>query len=134
MAKVRGTNHTRFVVTKMNKDIKMYENLVNADDVIGVDVENPQGEDLGTVEALVLDKMKGNVVYVVLSFGGFLGMGDKWFAMPWHIFSYNPERQKFVISVDKEKLQNSPGFDKDNWPDMTSTQWNTSINTYYNDL
>jgi len=112
----------------------MYENLINADDVIGVDVENSQGEDLGTVEALVLDKMKGNVVYVVLSFGGFLGMGDKLFAMPWHIFSYNPQREKFVISIDKEKLKNSPGFDKDNWPDMTSTEWNTSIKTYYNEI
>lgn len=112
----------------------MYENLVKADDVVGVDVENPQGEDLGKIEALVLDKMKGNVVYVVLSFGGFLGMGDKLFAMPWHIFSYNPQREKFVISVDKEKLKSSPGFDKDNWPDMTSNEWNSSINTYYSGL
>ena len=129
------SNHTGSVVVLFfiifNKEIIMYENIVNAEDVIGVDVENPQGEDLGTVEALVLDKLKGNVVYVVLSFGGFLGMGDKLFAMPWHIFSYSPEREKFVISIDKEKLKTSPGFDKDHWPDMTSPEWNTTIKAYY---
>lgn len=109
----------------------MYEQMVQSEDVIGVSVENPQGDDLGKVEALMLDKMKGNVVYVVLSFGGFLGMGNKLFAMPWHLFAYNPEREKFIISMDQEKLKNSPGFDKENWPDMTSADWNKSINTYY---
>ena len=56
--------------------------IVNADNVIGVDVKNNQDEDLGEVEALMLDKMTGKVAYVVLSYGGFLGMGDKLFALP----------------------------------------------------
>src|SRR5438132_816430 len=97
----------------------MVNNVVNANDVIGVEVENSHGENLGKIEALMLDKLKGNVVYVVLSFGGFLGMGDKLFAMPWQIFSYNKNSEKFVISIDKKKLENSPGFDKDHWPDMS---------------
>jgi sporulation protein YlmC with PRC-barrel domain len=111
----------------------MNQHIVKSEDVVGVKVENQQGEDLGKIEALMLDKMNGKVAYVVLSFGGFLGMGDKLFAMPWHIFSYNPTKEKFIISLEKEKLKNSPGFDKDHWPDMSSTTWSSSIKTYYGD-
>lgn len=109
----------------------MSHQIVNADDVIGVSVRNHQGEDLGKIEALMLDKLEGKVNYVVLSFGGFLGMGDKLFAMPWSLFSYDPSQDCFLISVNKETLKNSPGFDKDHWPDMSSPTWTSSINKYY---
>jgi len=109
----------------------MTSQIVNTDDVVGVEVRNLQNEDLGKIEAIMLDKIKGEVAYVVLSFGGFLGMGDKLFAMPWSIFSYDEANSCFVIAVDKEKLQNSPGFDKDHWPDMSNTTWRTTINNYY---
>jgi sporulation protein YlmC with PRC-barrel domain len=109
----------------------MAHQIVNADDVIGVEVKNAQGENLGKVEALMLDKLEGKVSYVVLSFGGFLGMGDKLFAMPWSIFNYDDKQDCFIISVDKETLRNSPGFDKNHWPDMSSPNWGTTINKYY---
>lgn len=109
----------------------MNTNIVNADDVIGVSVENAQNESLGKVEAIMLDKTSGQVAYVVLSYGGFLGMGDKLFALPWSIFSYDAADDCFKIPLDKEKLKNSPGFDKDHWPDMSNTTWRNSINTYY---
>jgi sporulation protein YlmC with PRC-barrel domain len=109
----------------------MNTNIVNADDVIGVSVENTQNESLGKVEALMLDKTSGQVAYVVLSYGGFLGMGDKLFALPWSIFSYDPSHDCFKIPLDKEKLKNSPGFDKDHWPDMSNTTWRNSIHNYY---
>lgn len=113
----------------------MTKSIVKSEEVVGVGVENPQGENLGKVHSLMIDKMNGKVVYVVLSFGGFMGMGDKLFAMPWHIFSYHPEREKFIISLDKEKLKNSPGFDKDNWPDMSESSWSNTIRDYYgNDM
>lgn len=105
--------------------------IVSSKDVIGVEVRNPQDEKLGKVEALMLDKHRGQVVYVVLSFGGFLGMGDKLFALPWSLFSYDKEKECFVINIDKEKLKRSPGFDKDKWPDMSNPTWSTSIHNYY---
>lgn len=109
----------------------MNRQIINTEDVIGVSVKNNQGENLGKVEALMLDKIQGKVSYVVLSFGGFLGMGDKLFALPWSIFSYNDSDDCFVISVDKETLKNSPGFDKDHWPDMSSPSWGQTIHNYY---
>ncbi|KTC64991.1 PRC-barrel domain-containing protein (plasmid) [Legionella adelaidensis] len=106
--------------------------LVRAnEDVIGKSIENPQGESLGEIEELMLDKVAGTVEYVVVSFGGFLGLGEKLFAMPWSIFNYNKERECFVITVDKEKLENAPGFDRDHWPDISSPTWTASINNYY---
>lgn len=109
----------------------MYHHIVRSDDVIGVAVENPEGENLGKIEELLINKESGQVEWIVLSFGGFLGMGDKWFPMPWRMFSYNTNREKFVINVDKEKLKNSPGFDKNNWPDMKVSGWDSSFSRYY---
>ncbi len=109
----------------------MNKQIVNADNIIGADVKNFQGEDLGKIEAIMLDKLQGKVAYVVLSYGGFLGMGDKLFALPWEIFSYDNTMDCFTISIDKERLKNSPGFDKDHWPDMSSKAWGTQIHDYY---
>lgn len=112
----------------------MTHRIVNAEDVIGVSVKNMQGDNLGKIEALMLDKLEGYVSYVVLSFGGFLGMGDKLFAMPWSIFNYDEANECFVIGIDKETLAKSPGFDKDQWPDMSNPTWGASIHKYYGAL
>lgn len=112
----------------------MVSQIVNADNVVGVDVKNNQNEDLGQVEAIMLDKLTGKVAYVVLSYGGFLGMGDKLFALPWSIFSYDVAEDCFKIPLNEQQLKNSPGFDKDNWPDMSNPQWRDSIQNHYSNL
>ncbi|MCA0403236.1 MAG: PRC-barrel domain-containing protein [Proteobacteria bacterium] len=109
----------------------MNTEIVRAEDVIGVEVANQQGENLGEIKELMLDKINGQVAYVVLSFGGFLGMGNKLFALPWHMFSYNQPQGKFIINVAKDKLEKSPGFDKDHWPEMSSPYWTQTVNQYY---
>ncbi len=111
--------------------MKNNPSVIKLEDVIGSNVKNHVDEDLGHVETLILDKVSGCVSYVVLSVGGFLGVGDKLFALPWDIFRYDVSQDCYVINVDKKKLENSPGFDKDNWPDITSTQWSQTIHTYY---
>ena len=77
----------------------------------------------------------GSLVFLVgfLSFGGFLGMGEKLFAVPWGAFSQpKPDKDTFVLDVDKERLKNAPGFDAHNWPQMASREWVTSLYSYYN--
>jgi sporulation protein YlmC with PRC-barrel domain len=99
---------------------------------IGADVENAQGEDLGQIEDLMLDPQDGRVAYAVLSFGGFLGLGEKYFAVPWKALQAKAgEDDTLILNVEKEKLTNAPGFDKNNWPDMTNRQWGEEIHTYY---
>lgn len=100
-------------------------------EVVGRKVINLQGEDLGKVEEVMIDSVPGRVAYAVLSFGGFLGMGDKLFAVPWEALNYSPSQDAFVINVEKNVLKSAPGFDKNNWPNMTDTRWRSEVYNYY---
>ena len=81
--------------------------------------------------AIMLDVERGRIAYAVLSVGGFLGLGDKLFAVPWSALKLDTDRSCFVLNVDKERLENAPGFDKDRWPSMADEQWATEIHSYY---
>jgi sporulation protein YlmC with PRC-barrel domain len=101
--------------------------------MIGDDVKNPAGEDLGKIEEIMIDVNSGRVAYAVLSFGGFLGIGDKLFAVPWGAITLDTVDEVFVLDVDEETLENAPGFDKDNWPKTTSDDdtWMVTVYEYY---
>ena len=99
--------------------------------LIGAKVVNGEGKDLGTVEDLVIDSRDDRVVYAILSFGGFLGMGDKNFAIPWQALGFDVDNKVAVLNIDQDRLKNAPGFDKDNWPDMTDRTWASQIHTHY---
>lgn len=107
-------------------------NLVRAENVIDVPVKNSANEDLGKIEEIVLDKVNGQVSYVVLSFGGFLGLGEKLFALPWKAISYDKGNDCFILNISKDVLEKAPGFNKDEWPDMANPTWSEGINRYYN--
>lgn len=109
----------------------MPSNVIAAKKVQGTPVTNPQGENLGEIEDVVIDKLDGQVRYAVLSFGGFLGMGDKLFALPWEVLEYNEGQGAYVIGVDKETLQNAPGFEENDWPDMTDPTWGNRLREHY---
>jgi sporulation protein YlmC with PRC-barrel domain len=97
----------------------------------GDTVVNAAGEKLGEITDIMLDVPSGRVAYAVLSFGGFLGLGDKLFAVPWQALTLDADQKQFVLDVDKELLKNAPGFDKDSWPSMADPQWAQSIYAYY---
>ena len=105
--------------------------VMDADTLIGDSVVNAAGEDLGDVKAIMLDVGSGRVAYAVLSFGGFLGMGDKLFAIPWSALTLDTRNKCFILDVDKQTLENAPGFDKDNWPDMTDSGWGSEVFRHY---
>ncbi len=108
-----------------------YRRVLAASTLAGDQVQNSAGEDLGTVDEIMIDIPAGKVAYAVLSFGGFLGMGNKLFAVPWSALRVDEDKKHFILDVDKKKLENAPGFDKDNWPDMADTSWGTRIFSYY---
>ena len=97
----------------------------------GDKVVNYKGEDLGKIEEVMIDLDRGRVAYAVLSFGGFLGMGDKLFAIPWQAFSVDTTNKRLVLNADKELLEKAPGFDKDNWPDMADLSLGSTLYGYY---
>ena len=106
--------------------------VVSASKIIGESVVNRQNENLGKIHELVLDAEGGRLAYAVLSFGGFMGLGNKLFAMPWRAFEFATPENKLVLNVDKEKLKAAPGFDQDaEWPDFADKAWGNSIYKYY---
>ena len=104
---------------------------ISASKIIGEAVINRKHEDLGKVHELVMDAETGIIAYAVLSFGGFMGMGNKLFALPWKALEFSPTDMKLILNVDKEKLKNAPGFDKENWPDFADRTWGKTIHSYY---
>ena len=104
---------------------------LSASTLIGNEVRNRQGEELGKVEDFMLDLETGRVVYAVLSFGGFLGLGNKLFAVPWSAFTLDSPKHAFLLDVAKERLKEAPGFDKDHWPDVVDAEARTRIFAFY---
>lgn len=108
-----------------------HRSAVKASEVTGVKVKNSLGEHLGEINEIVIDKTQGKVNYLVLDFGGILSFGNKFFAVPWHLFTYDSHADCFLLNIDKERLKNAPGFDKDNWPNFAEPDFVTSIDVYY---
>ena len=106
--------------------------VISASTLASYKVENPDGENLGKIEELMIDLASGRVGYAVLSFGGFLGFGDKLFAIPWSKLSIDPVKDKtFILNVPKERLDKGRGFNKDKWPDVADPTWQSETYKYY---
>jgi sporulation protein YlmC with PRC-barrel domain len=109
------------------------QEVSRASKIIGTDVKNTKGEDLGDIKDLVLDPTSGRLAYVVVSYGGMLGMGDKLFAIPWNAVRWSTDKDYFTLNMDKEALKNAPGFDEDHWP-ASAAQWQQQrgeLNRFY---
>lgn len=105
--------------------------LLSASTITGDEICNMQDEKLGKIQDIMLDIPSGKIRYVVLSSGGFLGMGDRLFAVPWKALTLDKENHRFMLDVDVERLKNAPGFDKDQWPNMADATWNSTVESYY---
>ena len=108
-----------------------YPKVLSASTISSDHVKNAAGEDLGKIEDLMIDLDSGRVAYAVLSFGGFLKMGNKLFAVPWKALKIDTTNKQFIMNVDKKLLENAPGFDKDNWPNMADPTFATKLHQYY---
>ena len=105
--------------------------ILSTSTLSGDSVRNPQGEDLGEIKDFMVDLDNGTIIYAVLSFGGFLGIGDKLFALPWEALRVDTENHCFVVDVSKELLEDAPGFDHDNWPSQPDREFINRIYTHY---
>lgn len=94
------------------------DTLIAADAVKGTNVYNPADEKLGTVDDIMIDKVSGRAIYAVMSFGGFLGMGEKYHPIPWSTLKYDPQKGGYVVNLNKEMLEGAPYYDRD-----SSFQW-----------
>lgn len=104
---------------------------VKASSIIGTKVVNPEDEGLGDIKEIVIDPHTGKVAYAVVSFGGFLSLGEKLFAVPFSAFEYKEGDNEYVLDVSKDRLKSAPGFDSNHWPTMTDEKWNRDVYKFY---
>lgn len=105
--------------------------LMGADTLLGNDVCNRDGEDLGDIKEFMIEMTSGRIAYAVLSFGGLMGLGDKLFAVPWAALALDTVNKRFTLDVPKDALKDAPGFDKDRWPSMSDRTWATGVHKFY---
>lgn len=105
--------------------------VLSAGTMTGDSVRNPAGEDLGEIIEIMLDVHHGRIAYAVLSFGGFLGLGNKLFALPWDMLTLDTDNECFVLDVTREQIENAEGFDKNDWPDFADESFHTSTYGYW---
>ena len=105
--------------------------IVKGSKMIGKSVQTMAGKEIGEIEDLAIDELDGQVRYVVLSFGGILGLGEKYFAIPWEALHLSDNKEHFALAVTEKELEKAPGFDKKNWPDFADPVYYATIYEFY---
>jgi BON domain-containing protein/PRC-barrel domain protein len=105
--------------------------------IIGAKVEDPSGKNIGKIEDVMVDA-SGRLPFAVLSFGGFMGIGDKWYVVPWNAMQIERDLEskdvkRIVMDVSKETLARAPSFTKDRWPDTRDSQWSRDAQKFWSD-
>ena len=117
--------------TLTNSEADGLHRLISSERVAGTGVYDPRGESLGTIDHLMIDKYSGRVAYAVMSFGGFLGIGEKYHPLPWHVLNYDQAQGAYVIDLNKERLATAPAYaltDPIRWED---NEWRTRLDDFY---
>lgn len=112
-------------------DEREFGNLIGSDKVEGTAVYGPDETKIGTIERVMIDKTSGRVSYAVLGFGGFLGVGNDHYPLPWQSLKYDTELGGYVTGVTERQLRGAPHYQNDrewNWGDIASTR---AVNDYY---
>lgn len=109
----------------------MKPQVLSSGTLTGDEIVDDEGEKLGTLKDLMLELTSGQIAYAVLARGGIAGMGEKLFAVPWQLVTVDGENERLVAAIDAETLDNSPGFDPDNWPSFSDTTWQEGLHRHY---
>jgi PRC-barrel domain len=104
--------------------------LISSNKVVGSAVYNRQGEHLGSIYGLMMDKISGRVAYAVMSFGGFLGIGESYHPLPWQVLNYDPRQGGYVVDLDRRRLEAAPSYTLSNEPEWDTT-YGHRLDQYY---
>jgi hypothetical protein len=105
--------------------------LIAAAQVEGTDVYNLKGDKLGTIDDVMIDKVSGKAIYAIMSFGGFLGIGEKYHPLPWSMLRYDERKKGYVIDLDKKMLQEAPSYAVDE-EFLWTPEYGRRVDKYYN--
>ena len=112
-------------------EAKETSRLISADKVEGTAVYNPAGEKIGKIENIMIDKQSAKVAYAVMSFGGFLGIGDKYYPLPWSMLKYDTRLGGYVVKLDKKVLEGAPSYESRDRIDWDDEKWGRRVHDYY---
>lgn len=105
--------------------------LISSEKVEGTAVMNRQGEKIGTIESVMIEKRSGKVAYAVMSFGGFLGIGNRHHPVPWNTLVYDTNLRGYVIDADRARLEGAPAYEGGETPDWSDRRWGQRVHEYY---
>jgi PRC-barrel domain len=120
MAEVRETS-----------DVRETSRLISSEKVTGTSVENTNGDNLGSINEIMIDKISGKVGYAVLKYGSFMGMGGKLFALPWDMLKYDTSRDAYIVGIPVERLKGAPSYDEGTEPNWGDPQYAKDVHDYY---
>jgi sporulation protein YlmC with PRC-barrel domain len=100
--------------------------FLTASSIIGDEVFNYHHEKLGKILDIMVNIIDGRIEYVIIEMGGFLGIGEKYFAVPFSLLKVEPKKQAFLLNQPKEVLKNAPGFNKDHWPETNTHEFDNA--------
>jgi len=106
-------------------------NLISSEKVSGTDVYNTAGDSLGEIHDVMIDKQSGKIAYAVMSFGGFLGIGERYHPLPWVTLKYDTRQGGYVVGMTKEQLEGAPTFGSNETPAWGNREYEEKIHGYY---
>lgn len=99
--------------------------------IIGSTVRDAKDKKIGVIKDLLLDSQRGEIAYAAVSFGGVMGVGEQYHAIPWTALEPSDDGRFYVLRVDKETIAKAPAFDKARWPDVADGAWRTEVDRYW---
>ena len=105
--------------------------LISSDKTVGTAVYNRRGEHLGSVYNLMIDKYSGQVAYAVMSFGGFLGIGESYHPLPWRTLTYDTRKGGYVVDIDRTRLETAPSYKSSTVPNRSDRAYGHRVDDYY---
>ena len=107
------------------------DRLISSDKVVGTAVYDLRGNHLGSVYSLMVDKISGQVAYAVMSFGGFLGIGENYHPLPWRLLKYDIRQGGYVVDLDRGRLEGAPSYTASSLPNWADRNYGQRVDEYY---
>jgi PRC-barrel domain len=115
-------------------DQRETSNLIGSDKVEGTPVYRLNGDHIGQIERVMIDKISGKVAYAVMSFGGFLGIGEDYYPLPWSVLTYNPTLGGYEVEITDQQLKGAPKYSRHESWDWSDRQRTQKLTDYYGGL
>jgi sporulation protein YlmC with PRC-barrel domain len=112
-------------------NVKETSSLIAGAKVSGTNVYNRDGENIGAIQDVMIDKKMGKIAYALMSFGGFMGLGKDYHPLPWSLLKYDTMLGGYVVDLSKAQLEGAPGYPADSTPDFSDRDSETELHRYY---